>query len=472
MQETEDEKERHHIVINYDKWLPKKFIKKEALEALKESLTFGNPLYYQLKSMGHSTEGVDPDLKLWRERMDYLIIPREVEIDNNFWIENKAPPLRISRPHGVLPQPFPNHNIKLRQNQIGPYNAFLKEKKGILNLSCGLGKTVIALAVAQALGLPTLIVVNTEVLMRQWKASILQFFPSLSEAHIGHVQQEICKFESYPFTVAMLHTLAKRKYGHTFYRYFGLIIYDEVHNLSTHVFKTVCNKFYGMRLGLSASTERPDKLDIVFKSHIGDVIYKDLSQQLRPEIYFIKTGVGLSSLKGASRIYNSRTDQLNWGFLYTALGRSESFNNLILEYATKAIIKHRKILLLGERIEQLKILSERFSEMNPDISCGLVIGRLSSEERERSLEKRAVFATARLAEEGLDCPEFDTLFVLYPKGTKKSIQQAVGRILRKHEGGKERPVALVFVHDGFSALSAIANKVKRNLKELGYAYYD
>jgi superfamily II DNA or RNA helicase len=400
--------------------------------------------------------------------MGYLVVPREYIPPYTAWIEE--PTSHVVEAIGKLSAPFPVSNIELREKQIRPFEVYLKEQKGIIQLSCGGGKTVLSLALAQKLGLPTLIIVNTRVLLDQWKREILKFFPTLDQKHIGHVQQKVFKYKDLPFTVAMLHTLSSRIYELDFYKYFGLIIFDEVHNLSTEHFKVICNQFYGKRLGLSASPKRHDNMDIVYRLHIGNVIYTDLRHEIKSEIYFIKTGIAESDIT-PRQMYKWGSRDLNWGGMYTAISQLERFNELILQNAVKATDKGRKVLILGERVEQLYLLCERLALLKPNVSCGLVIGPMKNEQRQLSLERDAVFATSRLAEEGLDCPAFDTLFILFPKATKKSVQQAIGRILRKHDG-KETPITLIFVHDGIPALNSIAAKVKRNLEELGYDYHN
>lgn len=54
--------------------------------------------------------------------------------------------------------------------------------------------------------------------------------------------------------------------------------------------------------------------------------------------------------------------------------------------------------------------------------------------RERRRQARVIFATWQFAAEGLDIPALDTLFMVTPMS---DVEQAVGRILRPHEGKKE-----------------------------------
>ena len=73
-------------------------------------------------------------------------------------------------------------------------------------------------------------------------------------------------------------------------------------------------------------------------------------------------------------------------------------------------------------------------------------------EREQAIEdmrigkKRYLFASYRLAKEGLDIPRLDRLYLTTPQKDYAVIVQSVGRIARTFEG-KEQPICYDYVDD-------------------------
>ena len=161
--------------------------------------------------------------------------------------------------------------------------------------------------------------------------------------------------------------------------------------------------------------------------------------------------------------YIFRGGRVNLAQLTTTLADHPVRNKLIMHWLDRAVTDGRTVLVLGERLSQLSALCEAMTSTD---SKAIHVGSMSQEERRDALTKRVVFATQHLAKEGLDRPEFDTLFILIPFGGDGRLQQSVGRILRTCEGKKE-PRVLIF-EDDISIIRALGNKMRRNLKRMGY----
>jgi superfamily II DNA or RNA helicase len=88
--------------------------------------------------------------------------------------------------------------------------------------------------------------------------------------------------------------------------------------------------------------------------------------------------------------------------------------------------------------------------------CVMIDGSMTTKkgkaEREQAIEdmrsgkKRYLFASYRLAKEGLDVPRLDRLYLTTPQKDFAVIVQSVGRIARTFEG-KDKPVCYDYVDD-------------------------
>lgn len=324
---------------------------------------------------------------------------------------------------------------------------------GIVNLSTGSGKTVLSLYTIAKYQLKTLIIVNTVALMEQWRESIKKF---LGDVKVGVIRGD--KFDrGTPITIGMLQTISmKKEYQRKDFEDFSLCFIDECHHLSSEVFSEAlfkCRSKY--TFGLSATVERKDGLEYVFKYHLGDVIFSDSSNQTKQKSIITKV-----DFKGKSSIpkylYNGKPKTST---MITNIAEDEERNRLIID-TLKTLQEERKVLVLSDRISQLKWLNLHLGE---DIS-GLFIGKTSKEDKITSKQKKILLATYNIASEGFDHPELNTLLFATPRS---NVVQAIGRIYRKKH---EVEPMIIDIVDNFSIFPYQFRKRKEIYsKHIGYS---
>lgn len=462
------------IVVDSMVRIPKGLVDVERVRA---ACTVKNDAYWQGRQLGHGTDGVDPVYELWRETEEMISVPRHFFLTKmmgkdgaRFW-RSKAGEIVDLRDTAPKVRPI-RHFIKLRDKTQAEASKAL-ESTGIdkiISLACGKGKTVVSLhAASEGKRFPLLVVVHTNALKDQWRENYddngeliggIKKFYGLEDHEIGHIQGPKSEWRGYKVAIAMLHTLVLKKFEHDFYRYWRTIIFDEVHRLGAGFFQQAASMFPGERWGLSATVEREDKLDKVFRMHVGEIVYKDLSQPLEPKVFFIDTGISVDM----NRFMIRRTGKVNLGQLQTALAENERRNDLIEAWIKRAYKQNRKILVLGERLSQLHSMAEKFQEQGYDAS--VYVGSTKKDQRRDALTHRIIFATQHIAKEGLDKSNLDTLIITVPFGGEGRARQSLGRILRVHEG-KQAPVCCVFVDD-IGIISALGRKMKRFIRKFGY----
>lgn len=420
----------------------------EQEHALQTMLRFDNPEFFKAQNSGQDTEGIARWIKAYERSPRMYRLPRHAP----FQRLGIRSPRTLIPPTVRLPWSF---NSTLRPTQVAAFDALrqhlTRQKDGILVLSCGKGKTVLATAAFGWLQRPALAVVTQLFIAKQWKKELLQH-TNIPEDRIGFVGDGYAEWDK-DFVIATIQTLAKKEFPWQFYRRFGLVFYDECHRLGAHYFGRVAPMFTGIRIGLTATLERTDKMEQLFMLHLGRVLYEDRSQDLIPRVYFVKT----PTQKDVSGFRQwGRHGKLNMAKIVTHLSRLDYRQEFITDLTVDAVERRRKVLLLSERRQELVTLHELLTQRK--IASGVCVGQMKQDAREASLEQPVVLATAQLVKEGLDKKEIDTLIIVYPQSSESFTEQAAGRILRLDDE-KRPPVIVVLVDSGCYAKEGYREKI-------------
>lgn len=426
------------------------------IDKVRNDLKLRNAAYWQAMQTGAPTQGLEPFLELFRETDEWVEVPRHYPLP----LVAPAPATATQVITGRPLQEGPLSKIEPRDEvQVESVEALLADRTDkILALGCGKGKTFVSLySAAKGKRYPVLVVVHTNALLDQWRQRITDFL-GIEPDDVGHIQGPTIRWKGYGVAVAMLHSLVQKAYEDDFYKYWNLVIFDEVHRIGAKTFIQAASMFNAERWGLSATLQRADGMDKAIHLHLGPVAYEDLRQPLEPTIYFVPTNLQINMQR-----YIFRGGRVNLAQLMTTLADHPVRNQKIMHWLDKAVKDGRTVLVLGERLSQLSTLCETMTSTE---SKAIHVGSMSQEERRDALTKQVVFATQHLAKEGLDRPAFDTLFILIPFGGDGRLQQSVGRILRTFDDKKD-PKVLIF-EDDISIIKALGNKMRRNLKKMGY----
>jgi len=436
-------------------WLPKSGIRTEPVKRALEFLVNGKDL-----------DGTAAQVKMsmWDETRYHLVCPREF-LPASHYPRYKFPFIDL-RPEFLKVQ-FGDHVVPRNEEQEKAWHSLALNDNGILNLGCGKGKTKLALKKIAQKGTPTLVIVPDGGILEQWKESIFGnkvkgLSKGLSfDGELGLIQGPQFNWAK-PITLALVTTLWMRiqdgAIPEEMFRYFGLVVYDEVHQIGAPKFSLTASPFYGDRIGLTATVKREDGLDPIYRYHLGEPFYSDLSQELVPRIYIQQTPVVLDV--EAAKVGGTT----NISLLRTALGRS-LVGNIYRYYSIKAALDAgRKVLCLSHSKDQLKLFNALFP------GSALIVGETDRVERMDILRNSQIcFAIAKLGSTGVDDDQLDTLFWLTPYRSKISLQQSMGRIQRIRPGKKE-PVMVVFDDYLVPPLRRLTGSIKGSLKEWHYKF--
>ena len=145
-----------------------------------------------------------------------------------------------------------------------------------------------------------------------------------------------------------------------------------------------------------------------------------------------------------------RGDKLNVAAMVTALCSDSTRNARIAQLVRCAREEGHCVLVLSDRIAQLKALAADLVDQAP----AWYIGSTPSAERRRAeAESGLLLSTYSMAKEGLDIPRLSCLVLASPKAGGSCVEQAVGRVQRP-SADKRSPVVLDVV-DPYSIFNAL-----------------
>lgn len=305
----------------------------------------------------------------------------------------------------------------------------------IINASTGFGKTYLGCHAIGVVKKTTLILIHKSDLEKQWRTSLKKFL-GLGGSDIGLIKGDICSVAGKAVVIGYVQSLMKEKrYNGWVYDYFGLVIVDEVHIMAAGKF---VNCMYQLpakyRLGLSATTDRPDNKQHVFKDHIGKVLIKVDALPMPFNVLKISTGVQIPAWIPFKP--GRMMTLCNW------LGKHPQRQYLISSYVKKAYVLGRTIVCFADTKKHLDFAWDCLIDAGVNQNdIGRYQGGMTDAELETSAFKKVILATYKMTSVGTDYPHWDTAVLMTPKADAR---QVVGRVVREMPD-KKMPLVLDFV---------------------------
>jgi superfamily II DNA or RNA helicase len=451
---TESEKAAVDNALKVGAWLRinKAEFDRQDIEGIKERLTIRS------KVSEHSPGKVETH-KIYREKGNELWIPRQTGFMPPSFLSSatdcstKGSSCNLGEPIELRDYQSPIVDEVMHQLKRNPYG-------GILCAAAGSGKTVMGLETARRVGRTTLILVHKEFFVDQWTERINQFLP---QARIGYVQQDRCEFGyDYDIVIGMIQSLAARRYDDALYKWPGLIISDEVHRLGAETWSEVITQFDAQtRLGLTATPRRKDGMEPLFFWHIGPIIAnakREDTKTLDPNVKVVDWHE-----QHDMRKYRMRNGKFNLSKWITGISESHDRNEMICHYLIKALEKGRKVMALSDRRAHLTTIQNMINmKTGGKYIVDQYVGQRKKEDLQKAAKANLILGTYRMADEGLDIADLDSLVMMTPKS---DIEQAVGRIQRIFEG-KPTPVVIDVVDRGVPASEGMSNVRRRGYTKL------
>ena len=436
----------------------------------KKNLVVNNPEYEKKERMGLWVGGTPKTLSLYKINGKTVILPvgafkfikpmlntcsyeKVIDLADNEAVDYAA-------------------DVNLYDYQEKAVEQMLDVGYGILQSPAGSGKTQMGIALAARLGLKCLWLTHTQDLLRQSYERAAQY---INKSLLGTITAGKVNIGE-GITFATVQTLCKQDL--TQYKYmWDMVIVDECHRVAgtptsmTQFSKVISNLAAEHKYGLSATVHRADGLIKCCYMLLGEVKCKVPEEAVKDKVMTVKV---------------KRIDTFT-KFPYEAIGTDGTVNysRLITEIASNGIRNDEVLyrlqeepehyhLILSDRLSQLydlyRSLSDELKELASVID-GSMTSKKGKEERAQAIEdmragkKHILFASYKLAKEGLDIPRLDRLHLATPQKDYAIIVQSVGRIARTFEG-KEQPICFDYVDD-FRMAERMFNKRCSHYKKCG-----
>ena len=347
----------------------------------------------------------------------------------------------------------------------------LNHDVGVLCAPTGFGKTVIGAEIISELKTNTLVIVNNNNLLEQWKER-LSFYLDINKKEIGQLGNGKNTLNG-NLDVATFQSLYKKDDIEQIVKNYGLVIVDECHHVAAYSFEKVLKAIRSKYVyGLTATPTRKDRWHKIIYMQCGNirvrVSNKSLKQNKEMEHTVIvkKTNYKYIGIEEKNKIIMPD--------IYKDMCNNVFRNSLIIEDISKCIMEGRVPIVLTEIKDHLKVLEGSLKNLNVPIA--IYKGNMRKkktkeiqeiiEDADKNNKPRIILATSRSIGEGFDDSRLDTLFLTMPISWKGRIIQYVGRLHRKHEG--KRKVIVYDYLDNMKMLERMYDKRLSGYRMAGY----
>jgi len=412
----------------------------------------------------------DNSFKLYVENGDYIGIPKY------YGLEKFGKP-EINRLEVYLyPKQLMTFTGKLRPRQEiivkNILDGFNKHRGGLLIAQCGIGKTLLAIYIACALGLKTLFLVHKNFLKNQFIDRAITY---TNVKKVGTIQGKKIDTD-YPFVVGMIQSLVKNDYDDSLFKDFGLIIIDEVHHMGARNFSKIYQKMTAKyMLGITAEQKRNDGMYKILHMYMGPTLHMEpikINNMVIVKRFHYKT----DNKKRSKVIINKYTKEPDRSTMISNLVFIKRRNRFIINLINELHAEGKHVLVLSGRLKQINLFHKLLdAEEYTKGAVGKYIGGMPTKELDKSATKPIILGSYEMASEGLDIPSLNVVILCTPKS---AIKQSVGRILRK-DVYDEYPIVIDIIDDDNSVLRrqsntrlAYYNKQQYNIQEFKVADYE
>ncbi len=252
------------------------------LAALKHLASIHNPAYYEKERLRLSTWKTPRFLRCYGETIDRLLLPRGLrepadaviaEAGSRLVVQDQRPPLS---PIDVRLE------ATLSSGQLEALDGLSRHELGVLVAPPGAGKTVLACGVIARRAVPTLVIVDRQPLVDQWRDRL--------SVHLGIDRKRIGMIGAGRrrpggvIDIAMVQSLARRDDLAELTAGYGLIVVDECHHVPATTFERAVREIAAPAwLGLTATPYRRDGLEGLITMYCGPIRHRMGPSALDPE---------------------------------------------------------------------------------------------------------------------------------------------------------------------------------------------
>ena len=440
---------------------------------LKRLASFTNPKFYELQKLRMPIfyKTTPRIISCFEEDDRFLILPRGCMEKIKDVCEKSNVKLIIKDKREQGTKVDYKFNGKLNRKQEKAMHDLISHETGVLCATTGFGKTVIGAKIISELKTNTLVIVNRNNLLDQWKER-LSYFLDINKKEIGQCGASKENLNG-KLDVASFQSLFKKDNLEELVKNYGLVIVDECHHVAAFSFEKVLKAIRSKYVyGLTATPTRKDGWHKIIYMQCGDIRVRVSNKELKQNKEMEHTVIVKKT--NYKYIPSDEQDKILISEILNDMCHNVFRNSMIIEDIKKCVADGRIPIVLTERVEHLKILKEGLDELNiPIVIYKGNMGKKKTKEihdiikeADENNKPRIILATSSSIGEGFDDSRLDTLFLSMPVSWKGRIIQYVGRLHREHED-KEKVVVYDYL-DNMKILEKMYNRRLKGYKIAGY----
>ncbi len=400
------------------------------LAALKHLASLHNPDYYEKERLRFSTWNTPRFLRCYGETMDRLLLPRGVRAQAEQIVTDAGS--RLDVVDGCRePEPVEvTLRSELTDSQRESLDALAPHDLGVLVAPPGSGKTVVACGLIAQRHVPTLVIVDRQPLVEQWRERLVEHL-GIDPKRIGQLGGGRNRAKGF-IDIAMAQSLTRRDDLGQMAEGYGLVIVDECHHVPAVTFERCVRQIAVSNwLGLTATPYRRDGLQSLISMYCGPVRHRVTITE-EEQAAFDRALV----VHPTAHVFEGN-DEAGIQEVFAALVEDDQRSRQICGDIVEAAAGGRNCLVLTQRKDHVEKLAGEIKGhgCDPIILQG-GMGKKSRTAAMAQMHERAsnggliLVATGSFLGEGFDCPPLDTLFLAFPMAFKGRTVQYVGRVLR------------------------------------------
>jgi len=237
---------------------------------LKHLATLHNSAFYKNENLRLSNHATPRFIRCYVEDLEHLFLPRGLVEQATGIVEEAGSRLVIV---DVRPEPASlglAFSGEFRPAQERAVEVMSGHELGVLDAPPGTGKTVIACALIARHATPTLVVVDRQPLLDQWRER-LRTHLGVDAGQIGGGKQRPTRLVD----LAMVQTVVRNKQAADLLDGYGLVVIDECHHVPAPTVERAVRALDARRwVGLTATPQRPDGLKDIMVMQCGPIRHR------------------------------------------------------------------------------------------------------------------------------------------------------------------------------------------------------
>jgi superfamily II DNA or RNA helicase len=330
---------------------------------------------------------------------------------------------------------WPAHRVTLFADQRQALEAVISRETSYIRSPTASGKSTTGIAMIARLKLPAIVIVWTGALLDQWRERFAAEL-GIDEVDIGFVQGGTRAIK--PITVAMQQTIARIPVDDPFFRFWGVVIADELARFSAPSLFACTDPFPARyRLGMSADERRADGKEFLAHDLFGERAIEirriDLVAEGRVrDVAIVLVPTGWSD--PAIELAGAPADK--YRVMLERMAESAERDSITIEIVRQELAKGEQVLVFSLRVEHCRKIVGRLASAG--IAAGLMLGdKENRDELDRAVQGlrggtvRVAVGTVQAIGTGVDLPRVGVGVVTMPiGGNPQLLGQVAGRLSR------------------------------------------